>query len=49
MLNTKNYKVVEFSWQEKRQDLFDGIATLPAPLRNEAQRAIAELLLGGRK
>jgi hypothetical protein len=43
MLNTKNYKVVEFSWQEKRQDLFDGIATLPAPLREEAQSAIDAL------
>lgn len=43
MLNTKNYKVVEFSWQEKRQDLFDGIATLPAPQRNEAKEAIAAL------
>ena len=43
MLNTKNYKVVEFSWQEKRQDLFDGITTLPAPLRDEAQSAIAAL------
>lgn len=43
MLDTKNYKVVEFSWQEKRRDLFDGIATLPAPLRDEAQTAIAAL------
>ncbi len=43
MLDTKNYKVVEFSWQEKRQDLFEGIATLPAPLRDEAQTAIAAL------
>jgi Domain of unknown function (DUF5054) len=43
MLDTKNYKVVEFSWTEKRQDLFDGIATLPAPLRDEAQSAIRSL------
>jgi Domain of unknown function (DUF5054) len=43
MLDTKNYKVVEFSWTEKRQDLFDGIATLPAPLRDEAQSAIRAL------
>ena len=43
MLDTKNYKVVEFSWQEKRQDLFDGIATLPVPLRDEAQAALASL------
>ena len=40
-LDTKNYKVVEFSWIEKRQDLLDGIATLPEPLREEAQLAIA--------
>ncbi len=43
MLNTKNYKVVEFSWQEKRQDLFDGIGTLPAPLQEEAKKAVAAL------
>ena len=43
MLDTKNYKVVEFSWTEKRQDLFDGIETLPAPLRDEAQGAIRAL------
>jgi len=43
MLDTKNYKVVEFSWQEKRQDLFDGIATLPTPLRDEAHSAIDKL------
>ncbi|MFY9940090.1 MAG: DUF5054 domain-containing protein [Silvibacterium sp.] len=43
MLNTKNYKVVEFSWQEKRQDLFDGIATLPGPMRTEANSAVAAL------
>ncbi len=40
MLDTKNYKVVEYSWQEKRQDLFDGVAKLPDPLRAEAQQAI---------
>ncbi len=43
MLDTKNYKVVEFSWSEKRQDLFDGIATLPTALRDEAQSAIRAL------
>lgn len=46
VLDTKNYRVVEFSWQEKRQDLFDGIATLPAPLRDEAQSSIAALAAG---
>ena len=43
MLDTKNYKVVEFSWQEKRQDLFAGIAALPAPLREQAQTAVRNL------
>ena len=43
MLDTKNYKVVQFSWVEKRQDLLHGIATLPAPLQAEAQQAIAKL------
>ena len=43
MLDTKNYKVVEFSWTEKRQDLLDGIAALPAPLRDEGQSAISAL------
>ena len=43
MLDTKNYKVVEFSWTEKRQDLFDGIATLPKPLHDQAQNAIRAL------
>jgi hypothetical protein len=43
MQDTRNYKVVEFSWTEKRQDLLDGIATLPTPLREEASRAISGL------
>jgi hypothetical protein len=43
MLNTRNYKVVEFSWQEKRQDLFEGIAALPAALREQAQAAVQAL------
>ena len=37
MLETKNYKVVQFSWQEKREDLFAGIATLPSPLRERGR------------
>ena len=28
MLRTKNYEVVQYSWKEKRQDLFDGVAML---------------------
>jgi hypothetical protein len=43
MLGTKNYRVVQFSWQEKRQDLFTGIATLPPSLRDEALTAITNL------
>ncbi|MGB7133659.1 MAG: DUF5054 domain-containing protein, partial [Acidobacteriaceae bacterium] len=43
MLDTKNYKVVEFSWAEKRQDLFNGIDTLPESLRNEARTSLSNL------
>jgi len=43
MLDTKNYKVVQFSWEEKRQDLFAGIATLPSALREQAQTAVRNL------
>jgi hypothetical protein len=43
MIYNKTYEVVEFSWNEKRQDLFDGVATLPKPLRDEARAAIHAL------
>jgi hypothetical protein len=43
MLDTKNYKVVEFSWQEKRQELFKSVDTLPPALKEEAQQAIQNL------
>ena len=43
MLETKNYQVVQFSWQEKRRDLLDGIATLPAALRTVAEAAVEKL------
>ena len=43
MLGTRNYKVVEFSWIEKRQDLLEGVATLPETLKEEAQLAIEAL------
>src|SRR5215467_11755132 len=46
MLDTKNYKVVQFSWQEKRQDLFTGIETLPISLRDEALAAVRNLEAG---
>ncbi len=43
MLDQPKYKVVLFSWAEKRQDLLDGVATLPAPLRAEATAHIHAL------
>ncbi len=43
VLHTKNYEVVEFSWEEKRKDLLDGIATLPAELRQEAEAEVSGL------
>ncbi len=43
MLDTKNYKVVQFSWQEKRQDLLDGVSMLPDALRAEAEKALDAL------
>lgn len=43
VIHTKNYEVVQFSWHEKRQDLLDGIATLPQELRQEAEAAIRAL------
>jgi hypothetical protein len=36
MLGQPKYMVVQHSWEEKRQDLFDAIASLPAVLRSEA-------------
>jgi Domain of unknown function (DUF5054) len=44
MLNTTHYQVVQFSWIEKRQDLAAGVATLPEPLREQAQLALQQLL-----
>ena len=43
MIDTRNYKVVQFSWQEKRQDLFAGIESLPTDLREQAQTAVRNL------
>jgi hypothetical protein len=43
MLETKKYEVVQFSWKEKRQNLFDGIDTLPAQLRDQANTAVDKL------
>jgi len=49
MLDRPKYKVVLFSWAEKRQDLVDAAATLPAPLRAEATRAYAGSIPSSRK
>ncbi|HUE43118.1 MAG TPA: DUF5054 domain-containing protein [Candidatus Sulfotelmatobacter sp.] len=43
MLATKNYKVVQSSWQEKRNDLFAAIDSLPPDLKSEATQAVAGL------
>ena len=43
MLDAKNYRVVESSWQEKRQDLFSGIETLPEGLKRQAMLAVSSL------
>ena len=43
MLPTKKYQVVQFSWTEKRQNLFDGISTLPVQLRDQANKAMDNL------
>jgi hypothetical protein len=43
VLGTKGYEAVACSWIEKRQDLLDGVATLPAKLRVEAEDAIKGL------
>jgi len=37
MLDQPKYKVVQSSWAEKRADLFDAMAALPAPLRAQAE------------
>lgn len=43
MLDRPNYKVVLSSWAEKRQDLFDAIAALPADKRSEATERVRKL------
>jgi len=43
MLGRPKYQVVLSSWAEKRQDLLDAIATLPAPMRTEANARVRGL------
>jgi hypothetical protein len=43
VISKPNYQTVEYSWKEKRKDLFTGIRTLPKPLRREAGARLAAL------
>ncbi len=43
MLDTRNYRVVEFSWIEKRQDQLEAIAAVPEAQREEAELEIRSL------
>lgn len=43
MLGQPKYQVVLSSWKEKRQDLNDAIAALPAPLKDEAAARVRSL------
>jgi hypothetical protein len=46
MLDQPKYKVVLSSWAEKRQDLLDAVAALPAPLRAQATERMQSLQPG---
>jgi hypothetical protein len=43
MLDQPKHKVVQASWAEKRQDLFDAMDALPAPLRTQATDQVRAL------
>ncbi len=43
MLDRPNYRTVETSWAEKRDDIDQGVASLPPALRQQATRQLAEL------
>src|SRR5580704_10979018 len=43
MLDTKNYKVVQSSWQEKRNDLFAAIDSFRPDLKSEAKQSLDTL------
>jgi hypothetical protein len=46
VLNEPHYKTVVGSWNEKRSDIDEGIATLPPPLRTEANERLTRLKPG---
>jgi hypothetical protein len=43
MLDRPNYRTVTHSWEEKRDDIDQGVATLPAALRQTAEKRLVEL------
>jgi hypothetical protein len=43
VLESPPYKTMEFSWEEKRNDLRNAVATLPPPLRQEAEAQLRSL------
>lgn len=43
MLDRPNYQIMETSWQEKRRDIDDAIASLPQPLRSQADERLHAL------
>ena len=43
VLDQAHYRVVEKSWKEKRDDIDQGVSSLPAHLREEAARRLVEL------
>lgn len=43
MLDQPNYRTVTASWREKRDDIDQGVASLPAVLREEANQRLAQL------
>ncbi len=43
VLDQPHYRIVEKSWKEKRDDIDQGVSSLPAHLREEAARRLVEL------
>ena len=44
MLNQSGYKTMEYSWQEKRDDIDEGLANLPATLRAKAETRLKDVV-----
>lgn len=43
MLYSRNFMIAKSSWQEKRQDLNDGVTALPKPLHDEARARLTAM------